>query len=57
MKKKTGRWKDRWKVQDLLADGRCSRTVLGFLSSTDVGRQVPQVQQDDAVNAVSELEV
>jgi len=57
VKKETGRWKDRWKVRDLLADGRCSRVVLGFLSSTDMGRRVPQVEQDDAVSAVSELEV
>ena len=56
MKKETGRWKDRWKVQDLLADGRRSRAVLDFLSSTDVGRRVPGVE-DDAVSAVSELEV
>jgi len=39
VKKETGRWKDRWKIRDLLADGRCSRTVLNFLSSTDVGRR------------------
>jgi len=51
-----GRWKDRWKVRDLLADGRCSRAVLDFLSSTDVGRRVPP-EEDDAVSAVSELEV
>jgi len=37
VKKETGRWKDRWKVRDLLADGRCSRAALDFLSSTDVG--------------------
>jgi len=57
VKKETGRWKDRWKVQDLLADGRCSRAVLDFLSTTDVGRRVPGVEEDDAVSAVSELEV
>ena len=44
-------------MQDLLADGRCSRAVLGFLSTTDVGRRVPGVEEDDAVSAVSELEV
>jgi len=44
-------------VRDLLADGRCSRAVLDFLSSTDVGRRVPAEAQDDAVNAVSEPEV
>jgi len=57
VKKETGRWKDRWKVRDLLADGRCSRAVLDFLSSTDVGRRVPPEAEDGAVSAVSELEV
>ena len=56
MKNETGRWKDRWKVRDLLADGRCSQAVLDFLSTTDVGRRVP-VEEDDAVSPVSELEV
>jgi hypothetical protein len=54
--KETGRWKDRWKIRDLLADGRCSRAVLDFLTSTDVGRRVP-AEEEDAVSAVSELEV
>jgi len=44
-------------VLDLLADGRCSRAVLGFLSSTDVGRRVPAEAENDGVSAVSELEV
>jgi len=43
-------------VRDHLADGRCSRAVLDFLSSTDVGRRVPAEAEDDAVSAVSELE-
>ena len=43
-------------MRELLADGRCSRAVLDFLSSTDVGRRVP-AEGDDAVSAVSELEV
>ena len=51
--KETGRWKDRWKVRDLLADGKCSRAVLDFLSSTDVGRRVPAESEDDVVSAVS----
>jgi len=54
VKKETGRWKDRWKVRDLMADGRCSRAVLEFLSSTDVGRRVLAEAEDDAVSAVSE---
>jgi len=56
VRKETGRWKDRWKVRDHLADGRCSRAVLDFLSSTDVGRRVPAEAEDDAVSTVSELE-
>jgi len=55
--KETGSlWKDRWKLRDLLADGRCNRVVLDFLSTTEMGRWVPAVE-DDAVSAVSELEV
>jgi len=56
VKKETGRWKDRWKVRDLLGDGRCSQAVLDFLATTDVGRRAP-AEEDDAVSAVSELEV
>ena len=56
MKKETGRWKDRWKIRDPLADERCSRAVLEFLASTGVGRRVP-AEDEDAVSAVSELEV
>jgi len=41
VQKETGRWKSRWKIRDLLADGRCSQAVLDFLSSTDVARLVP----------------
>jgi len=55
-KKETGRWKDRWKVRDLLADGRCSRAVRDFLATTDVGERAPGEEEDDAVCAVSELE-
>jgi len=56
VKKETGKWKDRWKVRDLPADVRCSRAVLDFLSSTDMGRRVPSEAEEDAVSAVSELE-
>jgi hypothetical protein len=44
------------KVRDLLADERCNRAVLDFLSSTDVGRWVP-AEAEDAMSVVSELEV
>jgi len=54
--KETGRWKSQWKIRDLLADERCGQAVLDFLSTTDVGRRVPD-EEEDAVSAVSELEV
>ena len=53
--KETKRWKSRWKVRDLLADGRCGQAVLDFLSSTDVGRLVPPLDKEgDAGSEVSE---
>jgi len=57
VKRETGKGKDRWNVRDLLADGRCSQAVLDFLSTADVGRRVPGVEEDDAMSAVSELQV
>jgi len=39
-----------------MADERLGRAVLGFLSTTDVGRRVP-AEEEDTVSAVSELEV
>jgi hypothetical protein len=41
VRKEAGRGKDRFKIQDHLADARCSRAVLDFLSITDVGRRAP----------------
>jgi len=49
VQKKTGRWKSWWTVWDLLADRRCGRAVLDFLTSADVGRLVPQEEETDAV--------
>ena len=56
VRKETVRWKDRWKIRDLLADERCRRAVLGFLTSSDVGRRVP-AEEVDTVSEVSEAEV
>jgi len=55
VRKETGRWKDRWRIRDLLADERCSRAVLDFLTSTDVGRRVPAAE--DTVSELSEQEL
>jgi len=52
--KETGRGKSPRKVKDLLADGRCSRAVLDFRSTTDVARLVPA--EGDAGSEVSEWE-
>jgi len=41
VREETGRGNDRFKIRDLLADMRCSRAVLDFLSITDVGRRGP----------------
>ena len=41
-------------IRDLLADGRCSLSVLDFLSTTGVGRLVPA--EEDAGRGVSEWE-
>jgi len=48
------RVKSRFTVQGLLADRRCRRAVLDFLSTTDVGRLVPA--EEDAGSDVSERE-
>jgi len=56
VRRETVRWKDRWTIRDLVADERCCRAVLNFLSTTDVGRRVP-ADEKDAVSAVSELEL
>jgi len=56
--KETKRWKSRWTVRDLLADRRCGRAVLDFLSAADVGRLVPPLEEKgDAGSEVSEWEL
>ena len=37
-----------WKIRDLHADRRCGQAVLDFLSSADVGRLVPPLEEGDA---------
>jgi hypothetical protein len=57
VRKETGRWKSCWKVRDLLADERCNRAVLDFLSTTDVGRLVLAPVEEDAQSEASEWEL
>jgi len=56
--KDTKRWESRWTVRDLLADERCGQAALDFLSTTDVGRLVPPLEEEGiAGNEVSEWEL
>jgi len=48
-------WNSQWKIRGLLADGRCTQAVLGFLAATDVGRRVSA--EEDTVSEVSEAEL
>jgi hypothetical protein len=56
VRKESGRGKERFKVRGLLADPRCSRPVLDFLSTTDVGRRAPP-PAEDAENETPEWEL
>ena len=51
------KWKSRWNIWDLLADRRCGQAVLHFLSSTEMGRLVPPLEESDAGSEVSEWEL
>jgi len=57
VKKETGRGKNRWKIKDLLADERCSRAVLDFLSAPDGGRRVTPLEEGDDGSQASEAEL
>ena len=51
----TGRGKDRWKIRDPLADERCRRAVLDFLSTTDGEGRAPV--EKDTVSEAPEAEL
>lgn len=51
-----GRGKDRFKIWDLFADERCSRAVLDFPATTDVGGRAPDLPEEDPQSKVSEWE-
>ena len=48
---------DRGREVSVEGSRRCSQAVLDFLSSTDVGRLAPPLEEEDAVSAVSEMEM
>jgi len=49
--------KDRFKIRDLFADERCSRAILDFLATTDVGRRIPDPAEENTQCEISELEL
>jgi len=49
--KETGKGRRWWKAHELFADRRCSRAVLDFLASTEVGKTVPAVEEDTGSEA------
>jgi len=55
--KETERGKRRFAIRDLLADDRCSKAVLDFLSTTEVGRLVPPPADEDVQSEASEWEL
>jgi len=56
--KETGRGKRRWRAHGLFADQRCSQVLLDSLTTTDVRRIVPPVEEEaDARSEVSEWEL
>lgn len=52
--RETGRDKDRFKIQDVFADERCSQAVPSFLADAVVGRRTPDPAEGDAQSEVSE---
>jgi hypothetical protein len=46
VRRDTGRGKNRFKIRDLFADERCTRAILDFLRTTEVGRKMEQVREE-----------
>jgi hypothetical protein len=47
-RKETGRGEDRFKIRDLFADERSSKSILYFLSTPCVGRRIPEPAGEEA---------
>ena len=54
LRRETGRGKDRFKVQDLFTDERCSQTVVDFLTTADVGRRLSEMAEEDTQSEASD---
>ena len=57
VREETGRGKDRFKISELFADERCSKAILDFLATTEVGRTAgPPVADEEPGSEASEWE-
>ena len=56
VRKETGKGRRWWNDHEPFADRRCSQAVLNFLTSTEVGKTVPAVEED-ARSEASEWEL
>jgi len=55
VREETGPGKGRFKISELFADERCSKAILDFLATTEVGRTaVPPVVDEEPGSEVSE---
>jgi hypothetical protein len=52
----TGRAKNRFKIRDLFADERCSRAILHFLATSDVGRRILDTVEENTRSDIAEGE-
>ena len=57
VRRETGRGKDQFKTQDLLAGERRSQAIFDLLAATDVGRLAPKPAEEDAQSEASEWEL
>ena len=53
MWKETGKGRRWWKAHELFADQRCSRLVLDFLPSTEVGKTVLAMEAENDAGSVA----
>jgi len=50
----TKRGRDRFRIADLFADERCTKAILEFLESTDVGKKAREEEWEQASDGTAE---
>jgi hypothetical protein len=56
VRSQTKRGRDRFRIADLFADGRCGETILEFLKTIDVGRKVREEEWEEGSDGFAEEE-